>query len=38
MSEHGVIELNGYGEVARTDKSSENGIPSKVGLVGELSE
>ncbi|KAL5099219.1 hypothetical protein RYX36_003546 [Vicia faba] len=30
MSEHGVIELNGCSKVARMNKSSENGIPSKV--------
>jgi hypothetical protein len=33
-----VIELNGYGEVVRTNKSSENGIPSNVGFMVELSE
>lgn len=38
MSEHGVIELNGCTELERTNKSSENGIPSKVGLAGELRE
>lgn len=38
IAEHGVVELNGVGEVSSTNESSENGIPSEVGLVGQLIE
>jgi hypothetical protein len=38
MSKHGVIKLNGKSKVVRSNKSSENCVPSKVGFVGELIE
>lgn len=33
-----MVELNGLVELSGTDKATENGVPSNVGLSGELGE
>lgn len=38
MLEHGVIKVNGFGEGANTNQTSEYGIPSDVGLVRKCTE